>query len=455
MQNVFVLSIGLGLGLSLAACAPGPQGGAADNPAEQLYAQAGQYLSEQYYGYSTVDLSAEISKERANLQRVCASKTCTFDDGRKSVVKLIDTLKDEHTSYEDPQTFNETQRQRSGQGSALPKLGVSWHYREATGGWLVLEVGAGYPAEDAGLTRGDVIVALNGKPLPKGAEASNAELTKVIRSGQTFSITVRRAGQTRTVRTAGKVVNVPWLPTLKTSSGGVAVLRIPNFDSPNVARETHRLVNQAIKNNAKSMVIDLRGNPGGLLTQCTAATGAFIGSLEARFASKAGVSAYSYNASGAIGIADSAGRRASGGNVGNPALFKGNVSVMVNEDSASCAEMMGAQLQFRKRAVVIGEPTFGVLNSGFRVFELIDGGVINITAIRTLDPSGKPFPTRLTPTVAQKDDLDILEKSAKDIMLERASRIAQGQDNASAPMQPIVSTQNSPSSLLQLRSQQR
>ncbi len=450
MHKVFLL----GIGLSLAACAPGSQTSNGGNPAEQLYAQAGQYLSEQYYGYSTADLKAEIGKENANLQRLCASKTCTFDDGRRSIIKLIDALKDEHTSYEDPQTFNETQRQRSGQGSALPKLGVSWRYREATGGWLVLEVGAGYPAEDSGLTRGDVIVALNGKPLPKDAKSSNAELTKAIHSGQRFSLTVRRAGQSRTVQTAGKVVNVPWLPTLKTLNNNVAVLRIPNFDSPNVARETHRLVNQAIKSNVKSMVIDLRGNPGGLLTQCTAATGAFIGALEARFASKAGVSAYSYNAAGAIGIADSVGRRASGGNVGDPALFKGNVAVMVNEDSASCAEMMGAQLQFRKRAVVIGEPTFGVLNSGFRVFELIDGGVINITAIRTLDPGGKPFPTRLTPTVAQKDDLDALEKSAKDVMLERASRLAQGQDNASTPTQPIL-TQHSISSLLQLRLQQR
>jgi carboxyl-terminal processing protease len=232
------------------------------------------------------------------------------------------------------------------------------------------------------------------------------------------------------------------------------VLRIPNFDSPNVAQETHRLVNQAIKNGTKTMVIDLRGNPGGLLTQCTAATGAFIGSLEAKFASKAGVAAYSYNTSGAIIVADSAGRRGNGGVIENPALFKGNVAVMVNQGSASCAEMMGAQLQFRKRATVIGEPTYGVLNSGFRVFELIDGGVINITAIRTLDPSGKPFQTRLTPTVAQKDDLDVLEKSAKDIMLERASRLAQGQDSAFLPTQPVFAKHNA-MDLLELRSQER
>jgi carboxyl-terminal processing protease len=449
MRNI----LWLGLGLSLAACAPGPQTEGGSNQGEQLYAQAGQYLLNQYYGYSKADLEAEVKKERSALQRLCASKTCTFDDGRRSIVKLIDALGDEHTSYEDPKTFNETQRQRSGQGSALPKLGVSWRYREGASGWLVLEVGAGYPAEAAGLTRGDLILGLNGKALAKGAQASNADLSKAIASGEPFTLTVRRAGQTRTVRTAGQVVNVPWLPTLKTAAG-VAVLRIPNFDSPNVAGETHRLVNQAIKNGAKTMVIDLRGNPGGLLTQCTAATGAFLGSLEAKFASKVGISAYSYNASGAIGVTDSAGRRGSGGAIENPALFKGNVAVMVNQGSASCAEMMGAQLQFRKRAVVIGEPTFGVLNSGFRVFELIDGGVMNITSIRTLDPTGKPFPTRLTPNVAQKDDLDELEKTAKDVMLERASRLAQNQDSASIPSQPFVMTVNT-SSLLQLRLQQR
>jgi carboxyl-terminal processing protease len=419
------------LGLTLVACAPTPQI-SDNNPGEQLYYQATQFLIDNYFGYSKLNLNNEITKGREEINKRCQDTSCNLDLGRRAIVKLITQLNDEHTFYQDDKTYAETQRERNGEGSNSPQLGVRWVYRETSKGWLVLETGLDYPATSAGLTRGDLVVGVNGQPLPGDKNSSADALARVIRRGQNFTVTIRRAGQTRTLQATTRVVDYPWSPTLKYSDD-VAVLRVPDFDSQYVANETHKLIARAAKSKLKAIVIDLRGDLGGALTQCAAVTGAFLGSFEARFASKTGAFIYNYDASGSISRTDARGNRSNLGEVNSPGVFKGNVVVMVNKNSARCAEVMTAHLQLRKRAVVIGEPTFGILNSGYRVFNLMDGGALNITVLRTLDPNGNPFPERIKPNMLEKDDLETLEKTGRDTLLERAMRLARGPDTTLEP----------------------
>jgi carboxyl-terminal processing protease len=415
------------LGLTLSACAPAPQI-SDNNPGEKLYYQATEYLANNYFGYSKLNLSAEISKGREDIKKLCADTSCNLDLGRRAIVRLITQLNDEHTFYQDENAYAETQRERNGEGSNAPQFGARWVYREASKGWLVLEVGLDYPAASAGLLRGDLITGVNGQPLPKDKNSSADALSRVIGRGQNFTVTIKRAGQTRTLQATSRVVDYPWSPTLKYLDDDVAVLRVPDFDSQFVANETHKLIARAAKTKLKSIIIDLRGDLGGAITQCMAVMGAFLGPFEAKFSAKSGAFTYAYDAAGTIVRMDARGNRNAVAEINSPGVFKGNVMVMVNKSSARCAEVMTAHLQLRKRAVVVGESTFGILNSGYRVFNLMDGGAINITVLRTLDPNNQPFPERIKPDVSEKDDLDTLEKSARDLLLERAVRLARASD---------------------------
>jgi carboxyl-terminal processing protease len=191
------------------------------------------------------------------------------------------------------------------------------------------------------------------------------------------------------------------------------------------------------------VIVDLRGNPGGRATECLGAAGAFVPKLELTFSSRSDANIYRY-VEGRVTINNRTLYA-----IQPFANFKGKVAVLVNEGSISCSEIMSALLQSTRRAVVIGEPTYGVLNTGTNAFSLLDGSGLTVTTIRTLDTTGKPFAERVTPNVAQKDDLDALEKDAKDVMLEAAVKVLQGSDLTFAQSEPSRPVQ--PSSLLELQ----
>jgi carboxyl-terminal processing protease len=339
--------------------------------------------------------------------------------------KMLDQLADPHTYFESPVQFAESQRSRSGQGGSFPILGIVSIYRDKSNGRLITEVLPSMAAEGAGLTRGDMIIGLNGKSLPASDEQSNLALREEVRSGREFSMTVRRAGQNREVKITGKLPTVPRLPSLQKWAGvpsDVAVLRIPDYVPPQVADLTHKLINQAVKNGAKSLVLDLRSNAGGAATNCLSVTGALMGRTGVTFSSKTSRIQYVYNNGMVTG---SSGGRVSVSEVAN---FTGNVAVLVDKQSASCAEVTPSLLQSAKRASVIGEQTYGILNTGLQIFPLLDSSGLSITTLRTLDLNGTALPTRVTPNFVQPEDYDALETNARDIMLEKAVRVVQGLD---------------------------
>lgn len=431
--------------LALVACAPNTTGSSGNSPAERLYAQAANVMSENYNGYSKLDLPAALEKYRAQVVKNCAgAKTCKFEVARTALYSLLEELNDGHSYYETPDEFEASQRTQNGLGAAQPRLGVNWVYREASNAWLIVDTTAGLPAQAAGLSRGDLVTALNGAGLPKGAEASNALLSTTIRSAKPFTLTVKRAGVARVVNVQGKLVNVAPLPYQRRTTGlpsGTVVIRIPDFSPPTVARDFHKLI--AANPNANAVIVDLRGNPGGRATECLAAAGAFAPQLELTFASRSDANIYRYT-EGRVTINNRTLYA-----IQPFANFKGKVAVLVSAGSASCSEIMSALLQSTKRAIVIGEPTFGILNTGTNDFALLDGSGLTVTTIRTLDTTGKPYAERVTPNVSQKDDLDALETDARDVMLETAVKALQNADAMTTRATPIRSVQ--PSSLLELQ----
>ncbi len=406
----------------LAACAPASNG---NSPAEQVFNQVSELMQQQYYGFSLPQLPTVLSQGKSNLQKACSSlgSACSSEVARPVVEAMLDQLQDPHTFLENPAQFAESQRARSGQGGSFAILGIRSIYRES--GRLITESLPGMAAESVGLTRGDVIQSLNGKLLPKGDEASALALRDLVRSGQEFSLGISRAGKIREVKVTGKLATVPALPSLKSWTGlpsSIALLRIPDYLPPQVADLSHKLINQAIKNGAKNLILDLRSNSGGAATNCISVAGAFMGRNGVIFSSKTSRNQYTYE-NGTVS-ASTGGRTG----ISEVANFTGNVAVLTDKGSASCAEITPALLQNAKRAAVIGEPSYGILNTGLLTFALQDGSGLSITTVRTLDLNGIALPARVTPNFAQNEDYDALETNARDLMLEKAIRVVQGID---------------------------
>ncbi len=393
------------------------------SPAQDLFAQARNFLSTNYYGFPAVKLEDALQRGDEKLKAICGSDTkCSFKQARPVIQAVIDELKDPHTYYQIPAENASEQQYQAGQGAIFLRIGISWIYRETSNGWLVLDVMSNAPAKAAGITRGDLIIGIDGVALPKGQELSNKILIETIRSGREFTFTVARGADQRTVKLAGQEIPFPWLPSLYQPSGMSAntfVLSISDFNFPTAAQEIHNLVREAIQKNAKTIILDLRDNLGGFVQQCAAGIGAFLGDTGITIASRREKVTYGYSSDGTIYV-DNNGQRSQRGLIRQPVHFTGQVITLVNTATSSCGENFAANLQISQRSIVIGEPTFGILNTGTLTYNLLDGSGLTITAIRILRPNGEIFPVRVTPDISVPDDYDTLEKTARDTMLEKA-----------------------------------
>lgn len=282
-------------------------------------------------------------------------------------------LNDSHTTFSPPSRAVEVQY-----GWVMQAIGEQC---------LVVAVKPGSDAEAKGLKPGDLVVSIDGfKPTRK-------ELWKIEYYYYTLSprpgmrLVVQSPGQQpRQIDVAAKVkqgkrvldltggggsdldINT-YLRQAEDSSqnkthrfrkaGGVVVWKMPFFGSPELI---DRVMEDQVKGNS-ALILDLRGNPGGLVM-----------TLE-RLAS--------YFFEREIKIADLKGRKEMkpviGKKRGSP--FNGKVVVLVDSESASCAELLARLFQLEKRAVVIGDQSAGmVMQSRFHMQEMGDSTVINYGA---------------------------------------------------------------------------
>lgn len=239
------------------------------------------------------------------------------------------------------------------------------------GAVVVEEVVPGAPAEAAGLRVGDRIVAVDERPLTlpdtvlvrnllRGPVGADVRLG-VLRDGQRLSLVIRR----------GLIV----MPTVDvTMDGDIAILRVSSFN-----QATTQAVAEAVREarrargpvgGAEGLIIDMRGNPGGLLDQSVTMADLFLegGTIVSTRGRHPEARQY-YSATGG----DVAG--------GLP------IVVLMDGESASAAEIVAAALQDGGRAVVIGTTSYGK-GTVQTVIQLPNGGEITLTWSRFHSPSG-------------------------------------------------------------------
>jgi carboxyl-terminal processing protease len=232
----------------------------------------------------------------------------------------------------------------------------------------------GSPAALGGVQPGDRILAIDNQVV-RGKNAP--DLVRMMRGepGTTVLLTVRRKAQEKLLyfRLTRQIINVASVAS-KPLKGGVGYLRIKTFQNGTHAEllEHVKKLREAAKGELSGVVLDMRNNPGGLVNEATAVADEFLSS---------GV-IFTTRRRGQI-IDD---LRANGGG----ALRRGPLVVLVNEYSASAAELVAGALQDNKRAPVIGAPTFGK-GSVQTIVDLPGGAGLRLTTLRYYTPSGRPI----------------------------------------------------------------
>lgn len=389
------------------AALPGAGAQSGVSPAQAVFTSVNDLIGTQYGGLSTVDRAALTREYQQRLNNVCAPTPDTCEEARAYPVleAELTALGDEHSFFQTPEDYREFIASATG-GNRL-QFGVKLARLDGQNR-VVTEVVPGSAAEDAGLRRGDSMQTLNGRPylyedLRSAREKGTPIALGVLRLGQlqTFNITARESSTLDLPRLsfvpADGTASIPALPTgagtsqQPTRQGEVAVIRIPTFLSGSrVAQTVHDLVGQAQNRSATGLIVDLRGNPGGSLSECDSAVSAFVPSLT-RVARSADGNARTVVSRGTR-LEDG---RLTGG-VRGARLWTGPLAVLVDEGSASCSEFFAYEVQYAGRGPVIGEATAGVGNTATRVFRVGEAAV-QLTILNYAKPDGTPYPQRVKP----------------------------------------------------------
>lgn len=381
------------------------------SPAQQLFNEVNQLLREAYGGLSTVDRVKLAAEYQGRLNAVCAAamNTCPVQKAYPVLEAQLTALQDEHSFFETPEDYSDFVTRATG-GPRL-QFGVKLAPLDGENR-VVLEVVPESAADLAGLQRGDSFQTLDGQPYRY--EALQAARQK----GETITLGVLRQGQLRSLRltpTSSSTLDLPRLSFVGPSSD-IALLRIPTFLNTGVAQRVHDLVAEAKTRNARGLLVDLRGDTGGSLTECDLAVSAFV----PEFARVARTSEGDARTVVRHGVRlDDVQRSAS---VREAQFWTGPLAVLVDEGSASCSEFFAFEVQQAGRGPVIGEQTAGVGNTATRVFRLSEGAALQLTITNYIKPDGKPYPTRVTPDIAFKvSEADTRQLIAgRDTLLEAA-----------------------------------
>jgi carboxyl-terminal processing protease len=266
------------------------------------------------------------------------------------------------------------------------------------------------PAKREGIRAGDVIVSVNGRSLAGRTSTRSTELIRG-RAGTFVSLTLERKGKRRKLRVKRARVEAPSVTSeMRTADGRkLGVVALSGFTA-GAHGEVRAAVDRLLERGAKGIVLDLRGNGGGLLDEAVLTSSVFI-------------------PEGTIVTTDGRSRprkvyRATGGAIKRSIP----VDVLVDEGSASASEIVAAAIQDRGRGKVVGTRTFG--KGVFQeVRELPNGGALDITVGEYFTPSGENLGgggTRrgggIRPDVKASDDPDTGPDEALDAALRQLAK---------------------------------
>ncbi|MFN8560814.1 MAG: S41 family peptidase [Anaerolineae bacterium] len=277
---------------------------------------------------------------------------------------MVDSLDDQYSGYMSPKVYDLINSDLSGEFNGI---GVIIHTDEETGAIEVVGLLAGAPAQAAGILPGDIFHAVDGQDVTTMNQTDLAVLVRgeadtpvtitMLRGDELIDFTITRAHIT--------------VPNVESSivEGNIGYVKLNQFTA--TARPD---IDQALKdidvNERSGLILDLRDNPGGLLSSAIDVASAFIQSGTVVTEDFGGDHQQVYDANGRF------------------ADIHVPIAVLVNEGSASASELLAGALQDRDVATVIGTTTLG--KGTVQTWqELVNGGGVRLTIARWLTPDGR------------------------------------------------------------------
>ena len=289
---------------------------------------------------------------------------------------IVEALGNPYAQYLDPKTYNSFQTSMSGNYS-----GVGMSIGGKKGNVRILTVFENSPAAKAGLMKDDRITKIDEKSAASMAPDTASALIKG-KSGTKVRLTVKRKEVIKTFLLIRKTIEFP-NATSRMETSSIGYVRLHSF-TDNASSEVAREVNKLRKKGAKAIVFDLRGNPGGELTEAVNVSSLFIKNgmiLKTQDRTK---NEKTYNATGKF-------------------VFGGPLVLLVDQDSASASEIVSGALKDHHRAKLVGTKTFGK-GTVQSVTILSNGGAILIPTQYWLTPDGTNISKKgITPDIVIKE----------------------------------------------------
>lgn len=309
---------------------------------------------------------------------------------------MLKTL-DPYSTYLSPERYRELEIGTSGEFG-----GVGMEVSEENGVLTVITPIEGSPAEKAGIKPRDQIIEIEGKST-QGMVVQEA--VRLLRgpSGTPVKITIRRAGEQEPrviTLIRDKIVVKSVKPKLL--ENGIGYVKLAQFQDRTSQELTEAIAGLETQNGAElsGLILDLRNNPGGLLTEAIDVVDEFIDSgliVSVRGRTQDQTREYYATKNGSF------------------QTFP--VVVMVNDGSASASEVVAEALQDSKRAVILGTKTFGK-GSVQTIIKLEDGSGLKLTTAKFYAPSGRSINE-----VGVTPDIKVENTEDQDKQLESAINI--------------------------------
>ena len=312
--------------------------------------------------YEKIDLFGEVLEKIKKEYVDDVDQSEAIDSAINGVLQSLDP----YSAYMSPELFENMQTDTQGKFGGLGiEIGME------SGVVKVISPIDGTPAAKAGIKAGDYIVKI-GKTQVQGK--SLMEAVKLMRGpvGTPIELTIRRKGEKKAlIKKVVREIIVVKSVEAKLLKNKIGYLRLKSFNSNSSDQLIKKIDIFENKEKANGYILDLRNNPGGLLTQAINITDFFLDDGE---------------------IVSTKGRKV----FENRRFFakKGDklngkpLIVMINNGSASASEIVAGALKDHKRAIILGEKTYGK-GSVQSIIPLSDGGGMRLTVSKYYLPSGE------------------------------------------------------------------
>ena len=284
-----------------------------------------------------------------------------------AVSGMLRTL-DPHSNFYDRKSFEEMRMEQRSQ-----YYGIGATIQQRFGGVYIIEPFRNTPALRAGLRYGDRIIAVDGESALKW---NTDEVRTRLRGelGTPVQVEVERGGESGPVkvRIERGAVDLPSISSAFILTPGLGYVALSRGFHSTTSEELNRAILFLKSAGMRSLILDLRGNPGGFLDQAISVADKFLQRGQTIVAVR--------------GRSERAATKDWAAESGSPETFP--LIVLIDDGSASASEIVAGAIQDHDRGLIIGEPSFG---KGLvqTIFQLKSGAGLTLTTARYYTPSGR------------------------------------------------------------------